>query len=61
MKNKTGIIIGFISGFAGFLLLFKFLILDKTPPEDEVAPGLVMLAAIFFFRRVSFFRDSAGL
>jgi hypothetical protein len=47
MKNKAGIIIGFITGFAGFLLLFKFLFLDKIPREDEVAPGLVMLAAIF--------------
>ena len=47
MKNKAGIIIGFIAGFAGFLLLFKILFLDKIPREDEVAPGLVMLAAIF--------------
>ena len=47
MKNKAGIIIGFITGVAGFLLLFKFIFLDKIPPEDEVAPGLVMLAAIF--------------
>jgi hypothetical protein len=47
MKNKAGIIIGFITGFAGFLLLFKILFLDKIPREDEVAPGLVMLAAIF--------------
>lgn len=47
MKNKAGIIIGFIAGFAGFLLLFKILFLDKIPREDEVAPGLIMLAAIF--------------
>ncbi len=47
MKNKAAIIIGFITGFAGFLLLFKFLFLDKIPREDEIAPGLVMLAAIF--------------
>jgi NhaP-type Na+/H+ or K+/H+ antiporter len=47
MKNKAGIIIGFIAGVAGFLLLFKFLFLDKIPREDEVAPGLVVLAAVF--------------
>ncbi|RXK58963.1 hypothetical protein ESA94_16395 [Lacibacter luteus] len=47
MKNKTGIMIGFIAGAAGFLLLFKFIFLDRIPPEDEVAPGLVVLAAIF--------------
>ena len=47
MKNKAGIIIGFIAGIAGFLLLFKFLFLDKIPREDEVAPGLVVLAAVF--------------
>lgn len=47
MKNKAGIIIGFIAGVAGFLLLFKIIFLNKIPPEDEIAPGLVMLAAIF--------------
>jgi NhaP-type Na+/H+ or K+/H+ antiporter len=47
MKNKAGIIIGFIAGVAGFLLLFKFLFFDKIPREDEVAPGLVVLAAVF--------------
>jgi hypothetical protein len=46
MKNKTGVISGFIIGLAGFLLLFKFLILDRTSPEDELAPGIVVLAAI---------------
>lgn len=47
MKNKAGIIIGFITGVAGFLLLFKILFLDKIPREDELAPGLVVLAAVF--------------
>ncbi len=47
MKNKAGIILGFIAGVAGFLLLFKFIFLDKIPPDDEVAPGLVVLAAVF--------------
>ncbi len=47
MKNKAGIIISFIAGVAGFLLLFKFLFLDKIPREDEVAPGLVVLASVF--------------
>jgi len=46
-KNKAGIIIGFILGVAGFLLLFKLIILDNTSPEDELAPGVVLLAAIF--------------
>lgn len=46
MKNKTGIITGFVTGFAGFLLLFKIIILDHTSPEDELAPGIVILMAI---------------
>jgi len=46
MKNKTGIIIGFVLGVVGFLLLFKIIILDRTPPEDELAPGMVVIAAI---------------
>lgn len=46
MKNKTGIVIGFVLGVAGFLLLFKLIILDRTPPEDELAPGMVLIAAI---------------
>jgi divalent metal cation (Fe/Co/Zn/Cd) transporter len=46
MKNKAGIIIGFILGVAGFLLLFKLIILDRVPPEDELAPGMVLIAAI---------------
>jgi len=46
MKNKAGKIIGFIIGMAGFLLLFKVIILDTTPPSDELAPGIVVIAAI---------------
>jgi hypothetical protein len=46
MKNKTGKIIGFILGTAGFLILFKMLILDRHPREDELAPGIVVIAAI---------------
>lgn len=46
MKNKIGIIGGFAVGFIGFLVLFKVTILNHTPPEDELAPGIVILAAI---------------
>jgi len=46
MKNKAGFIGGFVFGFTGFLLMFKLLFLDTTPPEDELAPGMVVLAAI---------------
>ena len=45
MKNKTGIIIGFVTGMAGFLLLFKVIFLDNITPADELAPGIVILAA----------------
>ena len=46
MKNKTGMIGGFILELTGFLLLFKFIFLDNIPPADEVAPGIVVLASI---------------
>jgi len=46
MKNKTGIISGFVLGLAGFLLIFKLIFLDRIPPEDELAPGIVLIAAI---------------
>jgi hypothetical protein len=46
MKNKTGMAIGFIAGVAGFLFLFKIIILDNTPPSDELAPGIVVMASI---------------
>lgn len=47
MKNLAGKIIGFAIGMAGFLFLFKVLILDKTSPSDELAPGAVMILAVF--------------
>lgn len=46
MKNLAGKIIGFIVGIAGFLFLFKILILDRTSPEDELAPGMVLILSI---------------
>lgn len=46
MKNKTGIIIGFFTGLIGFLLLFKMIFLERLTPEDELAPGMVVLASI---------------
>ena len=46
MKNKAGKIIGFILGTAGFLLMFKIIFLDNIPPPDELAPGIVVLAAV---------------
>lgn len=46
MKNKIGFIIGFLAGSIGFLVLFKILFLDRTPPEDELAPGMVVIIAI---------------
>jgi hypothetical protein len=46
LKNKAGIFLGFIIGFAGFLFLFKILFLDRIPPSDELAPGIVMFIAL---------------
>ena len=46
MKNKTGIIGGFALGMIGFLLLFKLIILDRIPPSDELAPGIVVFVSI---------------
>lgn len=46
MKNKTGIIIGFLTGAIGFLLMFKVIFLDRLTPEDELAPGVVIIAAL---------------
>ena len=47
MKNKVGIISGFILGVAGFLLMFKLIFLDNIPPSDELAPGIVVIISIF--------------
>jgi hypothetical protein len=46
MKNKAGIISGFIIGVTGFLLMFKIIFLDNIPPADELAPGIVVLASV---------------
>jgi hypothetical protein len=46
MKNKTGVLTGFILGVTGFLLLFKIIILDRVSPDDELAPGIVVIASI---------------
>ncbi len=46
MKNKTGKISGFILGVIGFLLMFKLVFLGNIPPEDEIAPGMVVIASL---------------
>lgn len=45
MKNKIGKISGFMLGVTGFLLMFKLIVLDNTPPSDELAPGIVVIAS----------------
>lgn len=47
MKNKIGVLSGFVLGVVGFLVMFKFVFLDRIPPSDELAPGIVVLASIF--------------
>ncbi|QKJ29880.1 hypothetical protein HQ865_08965 [Mucilaginibacter mali] len=46
LRSKAGMILGFITGMTAFLFLFKIIILDRTSPADELAPGIVMIAAI---------------
>lgn len=46
MKIKAGKIVGFAFGLVGFLLLFKGLFLVNIRPEDELAPGVVVFAAV---------------
>lgn len=46
MKIKAGTISGFIFGVGGFLFLFKLILLDNIPPEDELAPGMVVMASV---------------
>lgn len=46
MKNKLGIISGFIIGMAGFLLMFKVIFLDNISPSDELAPGIVVIVSV---------------
>lgn len=45
-RIKAGAIIGFIIGVAGFLFLFKVFVLDKHSPEDELAPGMVVIISL---------------
>ena len=46
MKNKVGIISGFVLGVTSFLLMFKLIFLDNIPPADELAPGIVVIASV---------------
>ncbi|MBK6963680.1 MAG: hypothetical protein IPH20_06940 [Bacteroidales bacterium] len=46
MKTKAGLIAGFILGVTGFLFLFKIIFLDHISPEDELAPGIVVIASV---------------
>lgn len=46
MKSKLGMMIGFVIGLGGFLSLFKLFVLPAIPPNDEIAPGLVLFAGI---------------
>lgn len=46
MHNKTIEIVCFIAVTGGFLLLFKIFFLKNTGPQDELAPGVVMLMAM---------------
>ena len=46
MKEKIGVIGGFVFGMIGFLLMFKLIFLDTIPPSDELAPGIVVFASL---------------
>lgn len=46
MKRRIGLATGFITGLAGFLIGFRFLFLDHIPPEDELAPGIVVFVSV---------------
>jgi len=46
MRYKSGFIGGFVVGMIGFLLMFKLIILDRIPPSDELAPGIVVFASM---------------
>ncbi len=46
MKKKLGLILGFIIGFASFLIMWKMIFLTRITPEDELAPGAVMILAV---------------
>lgn len=45
MEHKYILMLGFFSGTAIFLMLFKVFILDFIPPSDELAPGIVVFIA----------------
>ena len=45
-RNEIGTLGGFIFGLTGFLFVFKLVFLDNIPPEDEVAPGMVVIASV---------------
>jgi len=46
MKKRIGMICGFVSGISSFLFMFKIIFLNHIPPEDELAPGIVVALAI---------------
>lgn len=46
MKKNIIKISGFVLGLVGFLLVFKVFVLPTIPPNDEIAPGMVLIAAI---------------
>jgi hypothetical protein len=46
MKNKLGVIIGFVIGVTGLLYTFKIVFLDNINPADELAPGIVVILSI---------------
>lgn len=46
MKYALGILIGFVTGLAGFLYLFRVFFLVRISPQDELAPGIVVLLAM---------------
>ena len=54
MKNNAGKLIGFVVGLAGFLLLFKIIVLPHIPPSDELAPGIVVIISILCGLLVAF-------
>lgn len=46
MKNVLGILFGFVTGLVGFLYLFRIFFLVRIPPQDELAPGIVVMLAM---------------
>ncbi|HJP64201.1 MAG TPA: hypothetical protein VJ844_12215 [Mucilaginibacter sp.] len=67
MEKRLGFIIGFVAGMAGFLFLFKVIILDRTAPSDELAPGMVLILSVlsgiifgFIGKRVQYILNKRG-